>query len=346
MKKTLIAMAAVAVAGVASAQVTITGKYAFGYQSASVAGVNTTGGLTTDGDIVFAANEDLGGGMSIAASSALKLRGRGTDTTDGRNATLMLSGGFGTLMVGSIEAGNGIVGLGGAGAPVIGLDDSAKTLDGAGNVDIMRYITPELAPGLTAYISRVEGVVGAGGSTSAVNQLGANFSAGALTARADMVNYATGTTAAAVNGACVTAAGDAVSALTSATATCTNGTVVRAYAAAKTLATAKDQRTRVSASYDLGMAKVGVGYQVASYQLAGTPDNKQTVVGVSIPMGAVTLGALTATQKAGATDKTGSEFGLNYAMSKRTNLRIATQTYKSGTAASDRTSQIRLMHSF
>ena len=339
-------MAAVAVAGVASAQVTITGKYAFAYQSASVASVKTTGGLTTDGDIVFAANEDLGAGMSIAASSALKLRGRGTGTTDGRDASLKLSGGFGTLMVGSIEAGNGILGLGGAGAPVIGLDDSTKTLDGAGNIDIIRYITPELAPGLTAFVSRVEGVVGAGGSTTASNQLGANFSAGALTAAADIVNYAAGTTAAAVDGACVPAAGTSVTALTSATATCTSGTVVRPYAAAVTLATAKDQRTRVSASYDLGIAKVGVGYQVASFQLAGTPDNKQTVVGVSVPMGALTLGALAATQKAGTTDKSGSEFGLNYAMSKRTNLRIATQTYKSGTAASDRTSQIRLMHSF
>ena len=207
MKKTLIAMAAVAVAGVASAQVTITGKYAFAYQSASVASVKTTGGLTTDGDIVFAAKEDLGAGMSIAASSALKLRGRGTGTTDGRDASLKLSGGFGTLMVGSIEAGNGILGLGGAGAPVIGLDDSTKTLDGAGNIDIIRYITPELAPGLTAFVSRVEGVVGAGGSTTASNQLGANFSAGALTAAADIVNYATGTTSAAVDGACVPAAG-------------------------------------------------------------------------------------------------------------------------------------------
>jgi hypothetical protein len=338
-------MAAVAVAGVASAQVTITGKYAFAYQSARVGTTSTTGGLTTDGDIVFAANEDLGGGMSIAASSALKLRGRGTGTTDGRDATLKLSGGFGTLMVGSIEAGNGILGLGGAGAPTIGLDDSAKTLDGAGNVDIMRYITPELAPGLTAYISRVEGVVGAGGSTSASNQIGANFSAGALTVAADIANYAAATAKDAINGACAVAAGDEVTALTSATAKCTDGTVIRAYTKAVTLAGSADQRTRISASYDLGMAKIGVGYQVKSFQ-ATADDNKQTVFGVSVPMGALTLGAVAATQKAGTTDKSGSEFGLNYAMSKRTNLRIATQSYKSGSDAADRTSQIRLMHSF
>jgi hypothetical protein len=265
-----------------------------------------------------------------------------------------LAGGFGKLMLGSIESGNGIVGLGGAGAPVIGLDSSTKTLDGAANVDLMRYYTPELAPGLSAYISRIEGVVGAGGSTSASNQIGANFSAGALTVAADIVNYATGSTADAVTGYCIKKDGttgtiadpDAQKLAVAKGGACYLGTVVQSAAKAVTLATAKDQQTRLSASYDLGMAKVGVGYQVQSFQLAGTPDNKQTVFGVSIPMGAVTLGALTASQKAGTTDKSGSEFGLNYAMSKRTNLRIATQSYKSGSDAADRTSQIRLMHSF
>ena len=52
-------MAAVAVAGVASAQVTITGKYAFAYQSASVAGVKTTGGLTTDGEAKHKSQKEL-----------------------------------------------------------------------------------------------------------------------------------------------------------------------------------------------------------------------------------------------------------------------------------------------
>jgi len=191
--------------------------------------------------------------------------------------------------------------------------------------------------------------VGAGGSTSATNQIGANFSSGALTVAADIANYAAATAAAAVNGSCQPAGGGAATSVTSATvatACATAGGVVTVpYTAAVTLAGSVDQRTRISASYDLGMAKIGFGYQVKSYQ-ATADDNKQTVFGVSVPMGALTLGALAATQKAGTTDKSGSEFGLNYAMSKRTNLRIATQSYKSGAAAADRTSQIRLMHSF
>jgi hypothetical protein len=73
-------MAAVAVAGVASAQVTITGKYAFGFTSDETnAGVATTGLGVTDGHLTFAASEDLGGGLSISASSEFVSRGRGTD---------------------------------------------------------------------------------------------------------------------------------------------------------------------------------------------------------------------------------------------------------------------------
>ena len=330
------------------AQVTLSGKYAFAYQSTTTAaGVTTKGGLTTDGDIVFAAKEDLGSGMSISASSALKLRGRAASgSTDGRDASMTLAGGFGKIMVGSIEAGNGILGLGGAGAPVIGLDDSAKTLSGAANVDLIRYYTPELAPGLTAYISSVEGVVGAGGSTSASTQVGVSYSAGALKVSGDVVNYATGAAAAAVDGSCAT--GAILSALSTATATCTGGTIVQAYKAAVTLAAYADQQTRISASYNLGVATVGLGYQLRSFQDGGaTGDNKQTVVGLSAPVGNMTVGVLFATQKQGTTiDKSGTEIGVNYAMSKRTNLQVANQSYKSGTAASAKATRVRLMHSF
>ena len=58
-------MAAVAVAGVASAQVTITGAMGFGFSDVSTAG--RTAGFT-DGNVTFAASEDLGGGMSISDS--------------------------------------------------------------------------------------------------------------------------------------------------------------------------------------------------------------------------------------------------------------------------------------
>ena len=98
-------MAAVAVAGVASAQVSITGKYAFGFTSDETnAGVATTGLGVTDGHLTFAASEDLGGGLSISASSEFVSRGRDTLIT-GRNASMTVAGGFGSVMMGSVSDG-------------------------------------------------------------------------------------------------------------------------------------------------------------------------------------------------------------------------------------------------
>ena len=58
------------------------------------------------------------------------------------------------------------------------------------------------------------------------------------------------------------------------------------------------KRTRVSGSYDLGVAKLGAGYQTRKVTGAvrfGT--NKQTVLGVSAPYGAFTFGLNYATNK-------------------------------------------------
>ena len=94
MKKTLIAMAAVAVAGVASAQVTVSGQLAYAWESTSSAdavSVDTNGLAVTDGNLTFRASEDLGGGMSISTSQEFVARGRDT-AMSGRNATISLSG--------------------------------------------------------------------------------------------------------------------------------------------------------------------------------------------------------------------------------------------------------------
>ena len=58
-------MAAVAVAGAATAQVSVTGALGFGWEGVSPAvGGSTTGIKVTDGNVKFSASEDLGGGMS------------------------------------------------------------------------------------------------------------------------------------------------------------------------------------------------------------------------------------------------------------------------------------------
>ena len=338
-------MAAVSGTAFAQSSVTLSGKFGYAYTDAKTAGVKTAGFQATDGDLVAAAVEDLGGGLKATASLALKLRGRGAQASvvDGRDASIGLSGAFGSVTAGAIEAGNGIMGLGQAGAPVIGLD--GKVLDAAGNVDIVTYTLPTLATGLTLKASVIDGVGDVARTKGNISVFAVGYTAGALNLSADISDYSKYADAAAVDGACVPAAGTSVTALTSATATCTSGTVVRAYAAATK---AVDSRTRVSASYNLGVATVGLGYQVKSYVTAANADNKQMTYGVSVPMGALTLGAVYASSKddGAATKKTGNEFGVNYAFSQRTSLQVARASWKTTGAAADTLLRARLLHSF
>jgi hypothetical protein len=111
-------------------------------------------------------------------------------------------------------------------------------------------------------------------------------------------------------------------------------------------ATATDSRTRVSASYNLGVATVGAGYQTKE-TYAGLGDT-QMMFGVSVPMGAITLGATYASKDSdnNAVDATGWELGANYAFSKRTNLQTAYLIQSINDGADATHLRVRLMHSF
>jgi hypothetical protein len=334
-------LAAVAVSSAAMAQVTVSGKYAVAYQSIeTAAGAKSTGFGTTDGDVVFSGAEDIGAGMKAGASLALKLRGRDSAVTaastaknadgsavdatitssvsgaassasvNGRDATVYLQGGFGRITLGTVEAGNGIVGRAQAGAPVIGQDGNV-TLDGGANVDMASLTLPIGAVTATVMLIDSIGNPGTAGmqaaaATQDATLIGLAYAAGPISVGLDQTTFGRNTAA----------------------------------------ATATDTRTRVSASYDLGVARIGFGYQTKE-TYASVADN-QMMVGVSVPMGAITLGATYASRDNdnNAVDATGYELGANYAFSKRTNLQTAylSQSVNKGEDAT--TLRVRLMHSF
>ena len=165
-------MAAVAVAGAATAQVSVTGALGFGWEAQSPAlGGSDTGIKVTDGNVKFSASEDLGGGMSVLTAMDIQSRGRDT-TIAGRDASITLVTGFGGFTLGAVDASNGIIGLGGAGAPVIGMDGSV--LSGGVNVDIAKYSLP-LGNGIGISVARTDAANGLKG-TNAGNTYGATYS--------------------------------------------------------------------------------------------------------------------------------------------------------------------------
>jgi predicted porin len=86
------------------------------------------------------------------------------------------------------------------------------------------------------------------------------------------------------------------------------------------VAGAKTTQTTVGATYDMGMAKAYFNYVTVKVNGSGVTD-KETNLGVSVPMGAVTLlgavGRDSATGQKSASDYT---FGADYSLSKMTNV--------------------------
>ncbi|WP_395669118.1 porin [Rhodoferax sp.] len=330
MKKTLVALAVLAATGTAFAQSTVTISGKFGYQysdTKSQAGAKANGFNTSDGDVNFAMTEDLGAGMSAQVFMGIRLRGRdinsdgASDGIGARDSRITLAGPFGSITAGAVASGSGIVARGSAGAAGFqGLDHDSTLVDAELNgVDLFQYTSPSFS-GANVYLQIVDSIgdPGAGGLESAslfssATVVGVNYAAGPISANVDFTTYDR------------------------------NANVANPTFTAK-------ERVRLSGSYNLGVANLGFGYQTNDNT---TTDVKQWIAGVSVPMGAFSLGLNyaerdTKTLATGASAKNkGYEMGVNYALSKRTAVAASYRSVDVAGAAEQQTStRVRLMHSF
>jgi hypothetical protein len=166
MKKTLIAMAAVAVAGVATAQVTISGVAGARFETQTAdAGTETKGFYMSDAAIKFSASEDLGGGLSATASFGLD----GMTTNDAIGATntgstlAVTAAGMGTVAVTNVDPADYL--------PMDMITSSA--FNSAQEADRVSFMS-ESYNGLKLTVTYSDGNSGAGhtvGSTSTVYEL-------------------------------------------------------------------------------------------------------------------------------------------------------------------------------
>jgi hypothetical protein len=290
MKKTLIALATLGVVGAASAQVTVSGDISYGWKGTKNGTTNVVtqgfGGRTAN--IVFGVTEDLGGGLSVSASAGIDTALR-NDTVTANGASMALSGGFGTVaLISGEETANGIVGNG-AGVNFadlsIGFETSrgATSSESASTSDAVVYTLPAMgAVSLGLLIGDSgDGVASGFGNGSSSGQNGVTQY---------IVSYSDGPVAAKVD--------------------------MTDYAA-----TGTSNRTRLNASYDLGVAKISIGSSRGG--VAAGSKNDQTAWGVTMPMGAVSLGvggvSATTTAKVSSTGLTAT-----YALSKTTSVVFST----------------------
>lgn len=322
MKKTLLALAVVAASGAAFAQsATLSGFYFGGYQSTKVGGVTTAGVGTDTAVILLTATEDLGGGLKATAKVGLGGMSRGA-TVEGQDASLTLSGGFGSVTVGSVWTDDGLssraygdLGPAYSGGLII-LD---KKVHGANAlIDIVSYTSPQLAPGLTAGVAYVDrgttgetgygaGTTGAAAAQSAIVG-NVEYKAGPINARFDVTSWAR-------------------------------------QGAADVASNTTKNRFRISGNYNLGMAKVGMGYS----QLKRTTgiSTTQLEAGVTAVVGAATVGVVYEQSKTtNAATKSGFTVGGNYNLSKRTLVNVGYATWKAAGSASDSQFRLGIGHAF
>jgi hypothetical protein len=315
MKKTLLALAVVAASGAAFAQsATLSGSYVFGYQSTKVAGVRTAGFGTDTAAIALVATEDLGGGLKATAKVSLggMMRdGAGT----GEDAFVSLAGGFGTVSMGTVETDDGLA-RARAGVPGIGMDGKVHAANPP--IDYISYTSPQLAPGLTVGYSFVDrgtttlsglaaGITGAA-TAQPSHTANVTYGAGPISARFDVTSW--------------TRQGDAL----------------------VTSNTTKN-RFRVSGNYNFGVASLGLGYSSVKRTTGTTA--KETVVGLWAPVGAAEVGMQYEKMVDKGVTTTGTDFGVKYNLSKRTNIGAGYVQWKTtGAATTNNSFRVLVGHSF
>jgi len=316
MKKTLVAVAAMAAVTGAMAQATIYGTIDAAYtsQTAKTSATNTNkttsiGGTNNGGSAIgFKASEDLGNGLKASFQQEIGLN---TDENGGpgdaqgyenRNSFVGLSGGFGDLKIGRQYnfafynvISNDPMGFSGLNTFVAA---------GAGGVartsDMIVYTAPTLIPGVGIQVAKAMG--------EAVTSTAAPAKTG------DSTSYA----------------------LTYSNAGLYVGTTSESVV---TTATSKTKHTTTTATYNFGMVKVGI---TSTKTALGTAYAKGSMTSISAPIGDATVwyssGDLKQAASATSAQITtkGSQYGVNYSLSKMTYVYV--QAGKTSTSATSSTS--------
>jgi len=96
-----------------------------------------------------------------------------------------------------------------------------------------------------------------------------------------------------------------------------------------------DNRLRLSGSYNLGVAKLGLGYENRKSTAAANNGSHDWLIGVSAPLGATTVGLNYARRSVDGVnqDASGLDLGVKYDLSKRTYVAFHYQKDTAGAAA-------------
>jgi len=328
MKKTLVAVAAMAAVTGAMAQATIYGTIEQTYnKSTTTLGGSTISTKTGIAEyqmgtslIGFKGSEDLDGGLKASYLYEMGISVQTTASPINRQAFVGLSGGFGSLRIGKQYSASflnavaadpgGATGATGALylAPMTGYNGSEAPLRQDQGI---QYDLPSFVPGLKLSVTKVFGGKNTAPTNSASGTETNNIKSGDGTGFA--ISYASGPLYVGFTTDSVT--NTAINFGTTDAATSVPDTIIAASA------TNKNKLNTGSATYDLGMAKLGYN---TTKMTVGSEALSTSMVSVNVPLGAASVfyssstGKITKGSTLGAVNLKGSQYGLNYGLSKRT----------------------------
>lgn len=347
MKKTLVAVAAMAAVTGAMADVTLSGNIDENWMSSKLnSTVKTTdivgsgygNGALGDTFLTIAGSEDLGGGMKASFKLEPRLDPNASAyTMANRESWVGVSGGFGAVQIGTTYS--PMFNLVAAGTDVGGVSNmigsnyvlAGTASIGQGNSSI-NYTLPSIAPGLSAQLGIIKGGANSLSTTAAGAGDGQGFA----------LNYATGGLT--IGYGTQINKNTALNRYSPTGAATATATTVQAAAVGVSM-----KQSATGLTYDLGMAKLT--YLSAKASLSGD-SVKTDQFGISIPVGSITLAYMNGNQTNNdggtVTKQKSSQMQAKYSLSKRTTAYFATGSMSATTGTPDKLTQqsIGLAHSF
>jgi len=316
MKKTLVALAAVAVTGGAFAQATMTGAINYGYSQKQLTTGVSSGGLGFEGAaIVFNVAETIEGLGKV--SGKMGISAKNTDTSAAAKDTVLKldMGSSGAVTMQSVYSASWLGGVASSGSVAYCSFSSGDCASGIGMFSTYGYnddlsYSMKLSDSLAVSVSHTE----------------------PSAASAGMGTGGTGTTIASTgNGARYNTYS---ATYTAAPLVITGG--YRTYDLAQLATSNSNSRNRAAISYDLGVAKVSAGYEQTATTYGATTTDTVMTIATAVPNSALSLSASFGTRaKAGNATSTddssysGSIYGASYTLSPRTSLGMTYLTNQS-----------------
>jgi len=330
MKKTLVALAAVAATGGAFAQATMTGFLAYGYRATqSTAGATTSGMGVDTASIDFAVGEDIEGLGKLSGKLGVSIKGKDKNAA-GRDSEMKLDmGALGAIKMANVYSASW---LGGTAAGGANQYCSFSYGDCGGEVgmfstygynDELSYSIP-LSSSLSVSVSHVE-------PSTSDNLTGLGSGQASYT---DSKRY---------NTYSVTYKASPL--------TVTGG--YRTYDQASAATGNSSYRHRAAFAYDLGVAQIGAGYEQTTTTYGATTTDSLMSVVLPVPSSPLTLSAQfgnrTKAGNASATNDTtysGTIYNAVYSLSKRTYVLATYATNQSAGTSNPTFFLTTLNHSF